>query len=153
MSETPQSGRVLRRIGAVLAGLLAVVLLSTATDALLHATGVFPPLGQPMSDGLYLLALAYRIVYGVVGGYVAARLAPDRPMGHALALGVVGIVLSFAGTVTMWNRGPAFGPRWYPLTLIVIALPSAWLGGRLLGASKAARPAAGTTANPASSRP
>ncbi len=61
MRETHQPGRVLRRVGAVLAGLLAVVILSTATDALMHATGVFPPLGQPMSDGLFLLATAYRI--------------------------------------------------------------------------------------------
>ena len=27
--------------------------------------------------------------------------------------------------------GPAFEPKWYPLGLIVIAMPSAWAGGRL----------------------
>jgi hypothetical protein len=123
--------RLWRSVGAVVAGLLAIVVLSTATDMVLHATGVFPPLGRPMSDALFLLATAYRIVYGVAGCYTAARLAPDRPMQHALVLGVVGLVVSIAGAVATWNRGPAFGPKWYPLAVIAIALPCAWVGGRL----------------------
>jgi hypothetical protein len=78
MSETHPPRRILRRIGAVVAGLFAVIILSIATDMLLHATGVFPPQGQPMGDALFLLPTAYRIVYAVVGSYIAARLAPDR---------------------------------------------------------------------------
>jgi hypothetical protein len=84
-----------------------------------------------MADALFLLATAYRIVYGVAGGYLAARLAPDRPMQHALTLGVVGLAISIAGAVATWNAGPAFGPKWYPLALIALALPCAWAGGRL----------------------
>ena len=61
---------------------------------MLNAIDVFPALGEPMSDPLLLLATAYRTLYGVVGGYIAARLAPDRPMIHALALGVLGLVAS-----------------------------------------------------------
>src|SRR5713101_3023452 len=131
MSETQRPRRVLRRIGAVLAGLLAIFVLSTATDVALHATGVYPPWSERMSDALFLLALAYRIVYGVAGCYIAARLAPDRPMQHALALGAVGLAVSIVGAVVTWNRGPAFGPHWYPLALIVLAMPSAWAGGKL----------------------
>jgi hypothetical protein len=121
----------LRRILSVFAGLVAVVILSVGTDMVLHALGVFPPEGQPMADGLFLLALAYRSVYGIAGSYIAARLAPDRPMTHALMLGVVGLALGIAGTVATWNAGPAFGPKWYPLALIVLALPGAWCGGKL----------------------
>jgi hypothetical protein len=131
MSAGHRSRRTLRSIGAVVAGLLVIVVLSTATDMVLHATGVFPPFGQPMSDALFLLATAYRIVYGVAGCYITARLAPDRPMQHALVLGVVGLVVSTAGAVATWNRGPEFGPKWYPLAVIAIALPCAWAGGRL----------------------
>ncbi len=127
MSETQRPRRVLRRIGAVLAGLLAIFVLSTATDVALHATGVYPPWSERMSDALFLLALAYRIVYGVAGCYIAARLAPDRPMQHALALGAVGVVFSTAGAVAMWDAGPA----WYSLAVIAIAMPCAWAGGRL----------------------
>ena len=124
--------RVLRRIGAVLAGALAVIILSIGTDVVLHATGVFPPWGQPMVNALFLLATAYRIIYGVAGSYIAARLAPDRPMTHALALGVVGVAVSTVGTVVTWSRGPAFGPHWYPLALVALAMPQAWAGGKLL---------------------
>jgi hypothetical protein len=123
--------RTLRRIGAVLAGLLVIVILSVGTDQVMHATGIFPPFGQAMGGALFVLALAYRIVYGVAGSYVAARLAPDRPMQHALALGVVGLVVSIAGAVATWGRGPEFGPAWYALAVIAIAIPCAWAGGVL----------------------
>jgi hypothetical protein len=67
------------------------------------------------------------VVIGIAGSYLTARLAPDRPLQHALALGVVGVLLGTAGTVAMWNLGPA----WYPLVLIALTMPCAWLGGRL----------------------
>lgn len=129
MSETQRPRVMLRRIGAVLAGLLAIIVLSIATDSVLHATGVFPSWGQRMGDAHFLLALVYRIVYGGAGCYIAARLAPDRPMQHALALGVVGLALSTAGAVAMWGAGP---PR-YSLAGIAITMPCAWVGGRLRG--------------------
>jgi hypothetical protein len=131
VSETKRPRRTLPSIGAVLAGFLVIVLISTATDMVMHGSGVFPPLGAPMSDSLFLLATAYRIVISVAGCYITARLAPDRPMRHAIALGVVGVVASAAGAVATWNRGPAFGPHWYPLALIALAMPCAWLGAKL----------------------
>lgn len=129
MSERQRPRRTLRRVGAVLAGLLAIVVLSTVTDMALHATGVYPSLGQRMGHALFLLATAYRIVYGVAGGCITARLAPDRPMQHALALGVVGLVLSIAGAAAMWDAGPP----WYSLAVIAMTIPCAWVGGRLGG--------------------
>lgn len=127
MSAAPPR-RMGRSAVAVLGGLVAVFVLSLGTDQVLHTLQVFPPWGQPMYEpGLLLLALAYRIVYGVVGGYIAARLAPRNPMRHALALGVVGLALSTAGAIGM--RG--LGPSWYPIALVLTALPCAWLGGAL----------------------
>jgi hypothetical protein len=117
----------LRSTGAVFAGLLAIVVLSTATDAVLHATGVYPPFPERMADGLFALATAYRIVFGVAGSWLTARLAPSRPLAHALALGAVGTVLSVAGAAAMW----AYGPAWYSLAVIAISFPCAWAGARL----------------------
>ena len=131
IAQGTQPRRLWRRAGAVLLGLLAVFILSLGTDVVLHAVGLFPPWGQRVSDSLLLLATAYRTVYGVAGSYIAARLAPDRSMQHALALGIVGLVLSIAGAIVTWNRGPAFGPHWYPIALVLTALPCAWLGGVL----------------------
>ena len=131
MSET-KNPRLIRRIGAVLAGLLFVIIVTTLTDLFMHATGIFPVLGLVMSDSLFLVALAYRIIYGIAGGYITARLAPDRPALHALVLGIIGCLLAILGTVATWNSGPELGPKWYPLSLVVIAIPSTWIGGKLV---------------------
>lgn len=130
-AETQNPRRILRSIGAVLAGFVVVVILSLGTDIALHMTRVFPPWGQPMADALFALATVYRILYGIVGSYITARLAPDRPMQHAIAGGVVGLIISIVGATVTWNKGPAFGPHWYPLALVVTALPCAWAGGKL----------------------
>jgi hypothetical protein len=131
MTDANPPRSVLRSIAAVFAGVLAVFVLSLGTDVVLHATGVFPPWFQPMSGALFMLALGYRIVYGIAGGYITARLAAYRPMAHAVALGGVGLLLSIAGAAGTWNKGPEFGPKWYPLALVATALPCAWLGGKL----------------------
>ena len=120
-----------RSVAAVAAGFFATALLSLGTDVVLHATGVFPPSGQAMSDGLYVLATIYRVVYTLIGGYLTAALAPRRPMTHVMILGTIGIVAATVGAVATWNAGPAFGPRWYPLLLVVTALPCVWAGGML----------------------
>ncbi len=131
MSEIHGPRRIVQRTGAVLAGLIAIIVLSLGTDLVMHATGVFPSWGEPMSDGLFLFAMAYRTVYNIAGCYIAARLAPDRPMAHALALGIIGLIVSTAGAIATWDRGREFGPKWYPLALIATALPCAWVGGKL----------------------
>jgi hypothetical protein len=75
----------------------------------LHAVGVFPQWGASMVgfDGPLLLATVYRTVYGVLGSYIIARLAPDRPMQHALVGGFLGLVVSIVGAAVRWNKGPA----------------------------------------------
>ncbi|HEX4605508.1 MAG TPA: hypothetical protein VH724_16020 [Candidatus Angelobacter sp.] len=119
-----------RSIVAVLAGLIVGAALSIGTDAVFHAARVFPPLGQPMSDALLLLATVYRTIYSVAGAYITARLAPRLPLQHALALGAIGFVICAAGALVAWNR-PEFGPHWYPIALTVLAVPQCWLGAKL----------------------
>jgi hypothetical protein len=116
---------------ALLVGFVVGVAITLATDFALHLAGVFPPLGQPTGSKPLLFATVYRTVYQVLSSYITARLAPDRPMGHALVGGAIGFVICTLGAVVTWNKGPAFGPHWYPIALIVLAMPTAWLGGRL----------------------
>ena len=122
-----------RSIGAILAGFVFVFIVSLGTDEVLHLVGVFPPWGASLVgyDGALLVATAYRIIFGIAGSYIVARLAPDRPMRHALIGGFIGLALSILGAAGTWNRGPAFGPHWYPLALVITALPTAWAGGKL----------------------
>ena len=45
-----------RSIVALVAGLLFILVVTTLVDLALHATGVFPPMKQPITDSLALLA-------------------------------------------------------------------------------------------------
>lgn len=131
MSEPSGERRIGLSILALLAGFFFVVTLSLATDLALHAVGIFPAFDQTMSNRLLSFATAYRTIYSVAGSYLTARLAPNRPMQHALLGGVIGMFLAIVGTVVTWNKAPQFGPHWYPVALIVLAMPQAWLGGFL----------------------
>lgn len=127
--DAKREQKYLKSIVAVFAA--ASIILSVGTDALMHATGIFPAGTEPMNDALFALATMYRTIYGVVGAYITARLAPGRPMMHVLALAAFGVVASTAGAVAIWSKLPALGPKWYPLLLIALALPPAWVGGKL----------------------
>lgn len=129
MSEGSQS--TARSIGAVVAGLVFIFASHSGTDAVLHATGVFPPIGEAMSDGLFGLAFAYRAVFSIIGCYITALLAPQRPLKHAMILGSIGFVLCTFMTIVSWNAGPEVGPRWYPISLALSSLPAAWIAGKL----------------------
>lgn len=120
-----------RSIGAVFAGLAFIFASHTGTDAVLHATGIFPPSGEAMSNGLFMLAFAYRAVFSVIGCFITALLAPQRPLKHAMILGAIGVVLSTVAVIATWNAGPELGPKWYPISLAFSALPAAWIGGLL----------------------
>jgi hypothetical protein len=50
-------------------------------------------------------------------------------MRHALAIGVIGVMLSGLGVVAAVKMD--LGPVWYPIALVLITPPCAWLGGRL----------------------
>ncbi|MFA6956707.1 MAG: hypothetical protein WC538_12625 [Thermoanaerobaculia bacterium] len=119
-----------RSAAALFAAFVAIVVLSLAVDQILHVVHVYPPWGEPMNEpALNLLALSYRLVFGVLGSWLAARISPRNPMKHALILGGIGLVLSSAGAIATIPL--ELGPAWYPVSLVVTAMPCAWLGGVL----------------------
>ena len=122
--------RLLKSTVAVFAGFIAVAGLSLLTDQILHVLQVYPPWGQPMREpGLNALALSYRLVYTVIGGYVTARLAPHSPMRHVVVLGLIGLLMASVGAIVATRMD--LGPVWYPVALAVTAFPCTWLGGKL----------------------
>lgn len=123
----------LRSVGAVAAGLAAVVVLSTVADVVCHATGIFPADPADMSTAHYLLAMSYRAVIQIGGGYLTARLAPRRPMVHVGVLAGIGTLAAIAGTVAAAGLGPA----WYAISLVVLAVPTVVAGGLLARRSAA----------------
>lgn len=123
---------------AVFLGALTVIVTSLGTDQFLHMLDIYPPWGEPMNDvGDNLLALGYRIVYGILGSYVTAWLAPHSPWRHVWIGAAIGFVLSSAGAVAAINAH--LGPVWYPVALALTTWPCAWLGG-LLFQKRSVRP-------------
>jgi len=126
----PQSRNIPRSVLAIIIGFLAVAALSLGTDQILHVMKVYPPWGVPMWDpALNALALGYRIIYTILGGWLTARLAPRNPMKHAIILGVIGLVPATIGAIVAINGN--FGPSWYPIALAIVGLPCTWIGGVL----------------------
>jgi hypothetical protein len=120
---------VKRSILSVVAGVVFIIVVTTLVDIALHLAKVYPPMGEPMDDSLAVLATSYRIVISVIGAYLTARLAPSKPMKHAMILGLVGTLLGLVGVAVSWDKG--LGPTWYPIALVVLAIPQCWAGGRL----------------------
>jgi len=116
-----------KSIGAVFAGVLFIIVATTLVDIVLHLTGVYLPMTEPLDDRHALIAVSYRVVISVAGAWLTARLAPRNPMKHALILGVVGTVLGLGGVIA--NAYKPMGPMWFPIALVLLAIPQCWLGG------------------------
>jgi hypothetical protein len=119
---------MLRSIGAVVVGFLYIAALSFGADALLRTLvpGAFAT-GRIDDPMLLLFAQLYVGVFAISGCYLTARLAPSKPMRHALVLGALGLVFNVAGTVAMWDTAPA----WFHIMALALVIPFAWAGGRL----------------------
>lgn len=125
--KPPAPRRLWRSVRAMLAGVLTNVVLSTATDATMFATGIF---SESMASSLFVIPTIYRTIFGILGSSVTARLAPYRPLAHAVILGILGTVLGSIGVAVAIGK-PELGPLWYPIAICVTALPCAWIGGKL----------------------
>jgi hypothetical protein len=124
--------RVGRTLVALFAGLLLNAALSTGMDVLLSVAGLFPALSEygqadAFTNPMLAFALLYRTLFGVLGCYVTARLAPRRPMFHSLMLGAIGFAIGVVGAITMWNAASG----WYAISITLVALPAAWVAGAL----------------------
>lgn len=120
--------QTLKSFGAVIAGFALLVILSIMMDSILEHTGIM--ITDPFSENpfwLILIIILYRTIFNTFGCYITARLAPNKPMMHSIILGVIGVVLTIVGLIAMWD----IPPRWYPISLIVLTLPAAWIGGKM----------------------
>lgn len=136
---------MVRSIVAVVAGAVVAVALVAAIDALGHR--VYPlPKGVDWNDpvvvgrivrglpvGAFLFAVASWVVAAFAGAWLAARLAPARPLLHG---GIVGALMLAA---TIANLMMFEHPLWVILSGLAGVPLCAWLGARA-GSSSAALP-------------
>jgi hypothetical protein len=121
---------ILKGIGAILAGMIFIVVSHTGTDYVLETLGIFPRRNEGLHiTWMVVTATIYRSIFTVVGGYITAALAPDPPMRYVVILGIIGLALGTLAAIVTIPMG--LGPAWYPIALAVLALPCVWLGGKL----------------------
>ena len=116
-------------VWAVLAGFILIGLLSFASDALMRAIAptMFDAQGGTNSMPILLVTMVYSAVYGLVGCYLTARLAPSNPMKHSLVLGVIGLMVTGAINFGLWGHVPA----WWSIINVAVVMPLAWFAGHL----------------------
>ncbi|MBN2266761.1 MAG: hypothetical protein JW725_00270 [Candidatus Babeliaceae bacterium] len=78
--------------------------------------------------------MSYHLLFAILDGFVTARLAPDRPITHAITLGILGVVISTLGLFAIIMQDLA--PAWYGWALIVFSVPVTWSGEKLADFSK-----------------
>ena len=123
--------RLGRSILALFSGFVLVLVLTLISDVVLYrAAGVTSP-GQMLPHRFLGIALAYRSVYAIAGSYLTARLAPYRPMAHAMIGGVIGLMIGVSGAVATWNSSFTQGAHWYSIAVALMSIPTAWIGGRI----------------------
>ena len=121
---------ILKGIGAILAGIVFIVVTHTLTDMVLEKLGIFTPPDQGLHiTWMLVTATIYRTIYTVLGGYVTAALAPEPKMRYVIILGIFGTIAGTLGAIATIPMG--LSPAWYPIALAVLAFPSVWLGGKL----------------------
>ena len=120
---------MLRSIGAILAGFVFIAVCAFGADMALKAAmpGAFTPDGRTDSVPLLLVIQGYVALFAITGCYLTARLAPNRPMRHALILGALGLVFNIAGSIATWDTAPP----WFHVMALALVMPLAWIGGRI----------------------
>lgn len=114
--------------GAIIVGFVIGAILSIWTDLLLEKFGIMAM--TPFDSNpvwLLVIVVLYRFVFNTFGVYITAALAPNSPMRHAMILWGIGFILSAGGTIAMWD----IPPHWYPIVVTLLALPCAYIGGKL----------------------
>lgn len=120
---------MVRSIVAVVVGFVLTAALNLGANYLLAAVmpDAVPANGPVTNPATLVLICLYVAVFGVLGCYVTARLAPSRPMVHALVLGAIALAMSIPVTMQNWADAPA----WFNVYNLLAVMPYAWLGGWL----------------------
>jgi hypothetical protein len=125
---------MIRSVLSVLAGIVVLTVTSFAIEAVADPllTRMFP---QALPDHAAIthnlpasvFMFFYTSLCVVAGGYVAGYLARHHPAMHALVMGAVQMLLTIWAMISLPDVAPL--RNW--IVAILLAIPTAWLGGFL----------------------
>ena len=110
----------MRSAAAVLSGLLVF---SIASVVFFQISGN-PPERWPGARAA-AIAIAYGAVFAFIAGYLAARLAPRKPLAHAVAFAALLLAVA-AASYSIQAEGASV---WSLIATAVVSVPAAILGG------------------------
>lgn len=120
--------KIFKSISAIIIGIVVGALLSVLTDFFMDTAGVIDADNFKQTPvAILCVIIAYRFLFNVIGSYITASIAPQKPMAHSIVLGLIGLGVSIAGFFLMADEATLF----YNLGITLISFPSAWVGGKL----------------------
>jgi hypothetical protein len=112
----------MRSLAAVVAGYLVF---GVSSAILFGVSGQDPHLLP--GAGFLVCSLLYGAAFAGFGGYLAARLAPVRPMLHAAIVAGLIAAIALASMIVEWHAGSV----WSELVVLFAVAPAAAVGGWL----------------------
>lgn len=122
----------MRSVAAVAAGYLVF---AVSAVVLFQVSGRAPHAAVPTS--FLMWSTAYGAAFAALGGFLAARVAPSRPVRHAAAVGLVIFALALASLLA----SPAGDSVWSQIAAMAVMAPAAWAGGRFAATRASGLPA------------
>jgi hypothetical protein len=118
-----------RSIVTIAVGFLFIAVLTLGTDALVRVAfpDAFDESGRTEKLSILIFSVVDVGIYTIVGCYLTARLAPSRPMWHALVVGLLGLIFVVADTIAFWPEAPT----WFNVLSLAPLMLYAWIGGKL----------------------
>ena len=89
--------------------------------------GAFRADGSTDHPGLLLTILGWSVVVSLVSGYLAAIIAPAKPLVHGAVLAALLLVTGIFVQLQYWN----LLPLWYHICFLVLLVPSVMFGTAL----------------------
>ena len=119
----------MKQVLAVIAGFVLWSVLWLCYNQLLLKAGVLPSdLSQPLTAPMpLLLLLGGSIVFSIVSGYLAARIAGVPATTAALVLGVLLLATGIFFQLKTWNLLPV----WYNVLFLLLLIPMTLAGARM----------------------
>ena len=121
----------MRSVLAVIVGFAAMaiaVIVATVVSMRLLYPRAEPGLLPAPTAAWLAVNFAYSLGAAVLGGWLAAYLAPRAPFAHAVALAVVTVAMALPGILGDGSPGQA---NWYPPVMAAVAVGGILLGGKL----------------------
>jgi hypothetical protein len=142
---------MLRSVLSVLAGIAVLTAASFAIEAAVDPLllRLFPqalpgPAALSTNQWVRAFTFAYGFVCVAAGGYITARIARQRPILHAAAMGIVQAALTIVAMLSP-EASHASPLQW--ITIAILSIPAALAGGTLY---RLREPGAGLEKTPAS---